>query len=192
MVRGHETARYRVTIRCCEADLECSETTDVEDWIDDDGRVRPATVADGDAHITAEFFNLGRSVRVEAPPADKVADLRNPKLEDAEEAPPAAVVDLELCPLSAALSWMSEMGRPPPGLGTASASPSQPSVMQMRTSSSATSTARPIAERRLEWRRRRARVVGLRLRNLACSMLGSPPSVGTVTRLRAALKTLAR
>ena len=81
-VRGVGTARYRMTVRCEEAALECpgAETAEVEVWIDDDGLVRRAVFDDDGAHVTAEYFDFGIPAEVAEPPADEVADLADPSV----------------------------------------------------------------------------------------------------------------
>lgn len=71
-VRGSSTVRYRLTVDCELADLECEGAALVEVWIDDDGLVRRIGLDDDSGTGTFEFFDFGADVDVEPPPADEV------------------------------------------------------------------------------------------------------------------------
>jgi hypothetical protein len=73
-VRGDETVRYRLTVECEKANLDCATTSHVDVWIDGDGIVRRIAVEDDSAEGTIEFYDFGGDVDVEAPPADEVVD----------------------------------------------------------------------------------------------------------------------
>ena len=73
-VRGSSTVRYRLTVDCEPAILECDGTVPVEVWIDDDGFVRRISLDDDDGLATFEFFDFGADVDIHAPPADEVVD----------------------------------------------------------------------------------------------------------------------
>ncbi len=73
-VRGSSTVRYRLTVDCEPAILECDGTAPVEVWIDDEGFVRRISLDDDDGLATFEFFDFGADVDIHAPPADEVVD----------------------------------------------------------------------------------------------------------------------
>jgi hypothetical protein len=72
-VRGNETVRYRLTVDCKRAVLQCDSTATVDVWIADDGTVRRIAIDDDTGTGTFEFYDFGADVSVEAPaPADIV------------------------------------------------------------------------------------------------------------------------
>lgn len=73
-VRGSSTVRYRLTVDCGHAILECDGTAPVEVWIDDEGFVRRIGLVDDSGTATFEFFDFGADVDIHAPPADEVVD----------------------------------------------------------------------------------------------------------------------
>jgi hypothetical protein len=73
-VRGEETVRYRLTVDCDGAQLDCSESAPVDVWIADDGVVRRIALTDDSSELTFEFFEFGADVVIEPPSADEVVD----------------------------------------------------------------------------------------------------------------------
>ena len=75
IVRGEPTVRYSLTVDCEQAELhQCTgETAVVDVWIDDDGVVRRVAFDETRADtMSIEFFDFGKPVEVEAPPADQI------------------------------------------------------------------------------------------------------------------------
>ncbi len=73
-VRGASTVRYRLTVDCEGANLECDGTAPVDVWIDDDGVVRRIALDDDSGTATFEFFDFGVEVEIEPPPPDQVTE----------------------------------------------------------------------------------------------------------------------
>lgn len=73
-VRDTPTVRYRLTVDCGRALLECDGEAPVEVWIDEDGLVRRIEFDDDSGTGTFEFFDFGADVDIEPPPADEVVD----------------------------------------------------------------------------------------------------------------------
>ena len=71
-VRGDATVRYRLTVDCDTAELDCEGSAPVDVWIADDGVVRRIALDDDDGKVTFEFFDFGADVDIEAPPADQI------------------------------------------------------------------------------------------------------------------------
>jgi hypothetical protein len=71
-VRGVSTVRYRLTVDCEKAELDCQGTAPVEVWIDEDGLVRRIALNDDGAEGTIEFFDFGAEVSIEPPAADEI------------------------------------------------------------------------------------------------------------------------
>jgi hypothetical protein len=71
-VRGEVSTRYRLTVDCESASLNCDSTAPVDVWIADDGTVRRIALDDDDGEVTFEFFDFGADVDIEAPPADQI------------------------------------------------------------------------------------------------------------------------
>lgn len=89
-VRGVETVRYRLTVDCDKADLECAATTEVEVWIDDDGVVRRIELHDDRSEGTVEFYDFGVDVNIVPPPAGEIQAVDDPS-------PAAKPVELPPC-----------------------------------------------------------------------------------------------
>jgi hypothetical protein len=73
-VRGDATVRYRFTVNCERAVLECDGTAPVDVWIADDGIVRRISLDDDSGTWAFEFFDFGADVDIEPPPDDQVDD----------------------------------------------------------------------------------------------------------------------
>ena len=73
-VRGDATVRYRLTVDCDTAELDCEGSSPVDVWIAEDGVVRRIAIDDDDGEVTFEFFDFGADVDIEAPPADQILD----------------------------------------------------------------------------------------------------------------------
>jgi len=74
-VRGEPTVRYRLTVDCDSADLDCADSGAVDVWIADDGIVRRIAIDDDGGQVTFEFFDFGADVDIQAPPEAQVEDL---------------------------------------------------------------------------------------------------------------------
>jgi hypothetical protein len=73
-VRGVATVRYRLTVECGSAVLDCEGSAPVDVWIADDGIVRRISLHDDVGGATFEFYDFGVDVDIEPPPADQVAE----------------------------------------------------------------------------------------------------------------------
>lgn len=71
-VRGDATVRYRLTVDCEAAVLECEGTAPVDVWIAEDGIVRRIAIDDDEGEATFEFFDFGAQIDIEPPPADQL------------------------------------------------------------------------------------------------------------------------
>jgi hypothetical protein len=71
-VRGEAATRYRLTVDCDGAKLECDGTAPVDVWIADDGTVRRIEIGDDDGTATIDFFDFGADVDIEAPAESEI------------------------------------------------------------------------------------------------------------------------
>lgn len=192
-VRGQETVRYRMTVRCEDADLGCAETTDVEVWIDDEGLVRRASLEDNGADITAEYFDFGIAVDVAEPPADEIADLVNPSLGSCPGGgAPISDQRLRQALRRHGLDPVDGSGECLTGVAAqvaaADRDSSSPSVVLCHVQGAAGAGSPATVEAVSS-----PGVAGLRLRNVQCASYGADPSGGdAIRRLRAALEELER
>jgi hypothetical protein len=189
-VRGERTIHYRMTVTCTAADLDCpGETTDVEVWIDGDGLVRRVTMQDGTADVTAEFFDFGRSIDIASPPDSQVADIDNPPVDrcpgggrpisDAQLQGALRAHDLEVPD--------GDDGECYSGVAAkvfAFVDGAHPSVVACYVFADDTGGPTRIAEES------RGGLIGLQLRNVACSTYEKSSATPAVVRLRAALADL--
>jgi hypothetical protein len=74
-VRGEASTRYRLTVDCDTAYLNCDDTAPVDVWVADDGTIRRIALNDDDGPVTFEFFDFGADVSIEAPPSDQVREI---------------------------------------------------------------------------------------------------------------------
>jgi hypothetical protein len=74
-VRGEPTVRYRLTVDCESADLDCEDSAAVGVWIAEDGIVRRIAIDDDGGEVSFEFFDFGVDVVIEPPPDDQLVDV---------------------------------------------------------------------------------------------------------------------
>ena len=189
-VRGDEAIHYRMTVTCSAADLDCpGETTDVEVWIDGDGLVRRVTMQDGAADVRAEFFDFGRSVDIASPPSSQVAEIDNTPVGRCPGGG-GPVSDAQLQDALAAHDFEVTDGNDGECYSGVAATVfafvdgADPSVVACHVF--ADDTGGPT---RVEEDSRRG-LIGLQLRNVACSTYEKSSATPAVVRLRAALADL--
>jgi hypothetical protein len=73
-VRGDATVKYRLTVDCDAAELNCGGSAPVDVWIAEDRVVRRIAIDDDDGEVTFEFFDFGADVDIEPPPTDQILD----------------------------------------------------------------------------------------------------------------------
>jgi len=195
-VRGTETVRYRMTVRCDEADLDCpGETADADVWLDDDGRVRRVLLEDAGVEVTAEFFDFGVDVDVQGPPAEDTGDLTAPSFEGcagggapiSERRFGRALREHGFVISSGDRCLTGVVAQVAAILEPADAGQQGASVFLCHVHRGAWATT-PSGVREDE----RRGVVGVSLRNVVCSSTTKNPDVTGVRRLRTALGELER
>lgn len=69
-IRGEPTERYAVSADCGQLGLDCTGTKSADVWVDRQGVVRRIATREGTTDHTAEFFDFGVPVEIEAPSPD--------------------------------------------------------------------------------------------------------------------------